>query len=121
MAVILIVEDDDVIRELSEISIQEWGYDTLSASDEAEALVHLRSSQPIDALFTDINLKKNRFGGCELAIQATRLRPGLPVLYATGNFINETMTALFIAGAQCLAKPYTPFRLKASLEHMVVA
>ena len=121
MAVILIVEDDDFIRELSEMTIQAWGYDTLSASDETEALVLLRSPQHIDALFTDINLKRNRFGGCDLAILATRLRPELRVLYATGNFITATMKDLFIVGAQCLTKPYTPDRLHASLEHMVAA
>lgn len=54
MAVILIVEDDFFIRELAEMLIQDWGHHTLLASDVDEALSFLRSSQHIDAMFTDI-------------------------------------------------------------------
>ena len=50
MAVILIVEDDVFIREVAEMMIQDWGHQTLSASDVNEALVILRSTQHIDAL-----------------------------------------------------------------------
>ena len=57
MAVILIVEDDVFIREIAEMMIQDWGHDTLAASDVDEALTFLRSPQHIDALFTDIYLK----------------------------------------------------------------
>src|SRR5450759_615190 len=59
MAVILIVEDDMFLRDDAEMMIQDWGHDTLSASDVDEALSLLRSPQQIDALFTDIYLKKD--------------------------------------------------------------
>ena len=85
MAVILIVEDDVFIREIAEMMIQDWGHEILSASDVDEALLLLRSPQHIDALFTDIYLKKSVLGGCELAHQAIKLRPELRVLYTTGN------------------------------------
>ena len=58
MAVILIVEDDVFIREIAEMMIQDWGHQTLAASDVDEALTFLRSPQHIDALFTDIYLKE---------------------------------------------------------------
>ena len=57
MAAILIVEDDAFIRDDAEMMIQDWGHNTLSASDVDEALSLLRSPQQIDALFTDIYLK----------------------------------------------------------------
>ena len=57
MAVILIVEDDMFLRDDAEKMIQDWGHDTLSASDVDEALSLLHSPQQIDALFTDIYLK----------------------------------------------------------------
>ena len=107
MAVILIVEDDAFIRELAEIIIQDWGHETLTAGDVDGALVLLRSSQRIDALFTDIYLKDSVVGGCDLAHLAIKLRPTLRVLYTTGNFVNDTMKALFVEGTQCLRKPYT--------------
>ena len=93
MAVILIVEDDVFIRDLAEMMIQDWGHQTLSASDVDEALSILRSSQHIDALFTDIHLKTAVHGGCELVHQAIKLRPKLRVLYTTGNSVTDTMKA----------------------------
>ncbi len=116
MAVILIVEDEFFIRELAEIMIQDFGHQTLVASDVDEALLLLRSSQPIDALFTDIYLKSAVLGGCDLAIQAIALRPNLRVLYTTGNTVTEKMKALLVEGTYFLAKPYT----ENQLEHAVV-
>ncbi len=107
MAVILIVEDDAFIRELVEMIIQEFGHQTLSASDIGEALSLLRTPQPIDALFTDIYLKKAVSGGIELAHQAIKLRPKLRVLYTTGNSVTYKLKALFVEGAHFLLKPYT--------------
>ena len=95
MAVILIVEDDVFIREVAEMMIQDWGHQTLAACDVDEALAFLRSPQHIDALFTDIYLKKVVHGGCDLALQAIALRPNLRVLYTTGNNITDKMKALF--------------------------
>jgi DNA-binding NtrC family response regulator len=121
MAVILIVEDEVFIREIAEMMVQDLGHDTLSASDVDEALIPLRSSLHIDALFTDIYLKTAVLGGCELAQRAIALRPQLRVLYTTGNTVTDKMTASFVDGAHCLCKPYTPRQLQASVERMLAA
>jgi CheY-like chemotaxis protein len=121
MAVILIVEDDGFIRDDAETMIQDWGHDILSASDVDEALSLLRSSQPIDALFTDIYLKKAVLGGYELAHQAIKLRLNLRVLYTTGNTINDKMKTLFVEGAHFLQKPYTQHQLQYSVEKLLAA
>jgi CheY-like chemotaxis protein len=121
MAMILIVEDDAFIRELAAMTIQDWGYDTLSASDADEALLLLRSPQVIDALFTDIYLKTALLGGCELAHQAIKIRPKLRVLYTTGNYVTDKIRALFVEGTHCLCKPYTPNQLQHSLEELLAA
>lgn len=119
MAVILVVEDDPFIREIAEMMVQDWGHDTLAASDVDEALSLLRSPRHIDALFTDIYLKNAVLGGCDLARQAITLRPGLRVLYTTGNSVTETMQALFVAGTHFLRKPYTQGQLHASVDAML--
>ncbi|HXP97519.1 MAG TPA: response regulator [Telmatospirillum sp.] len=121
MAMILIVEDDAFIRELAEMTIQDWGYDTLSASDAEEALIFLRSGRPIDVLFTDIYLKTAVLGGCELAHQAIALRPDLRVLYTTGNYVTDEIKSLFVEGMNCLRKPYTPDHLQLSLKDLLAA
>jgi CheY-like chemotaxis protein len=118
MAVILIVEDDVFIREVAEMMIEGWGHQTLTASDVDEALAILRSPQHIDALFTDIYLKTAVLGGCEVAIQAIALRPGLRVLYTTGNTITDKMKALLVEGTHFLRKPYTENQLEESVKTM---
>jgi DNA-binding NtrC family response regulator len=121
MAVVLIVEDDVFIREIAEMMIQDWGHQTLSASDVDEALAHLRSPQYIDALFTDIYLKTAVLGGCDLAHQAIALRPKLRVLYTTGNAVTDKMKALFVEGAHFLRKPYAQYQLQNSVEELLAA
>ena len=119
MAVILIVEDDVFIREVAEMMIQDWGHQTLTASDVDEALAILRSPQHIDALFTDIYLKNLVHGGCDLALQAIALRPDLRVLYTTGNTVTDKMKALLIEGTHFLSKPYTQHQLQESVKGML--
>jgi len=119
MAVILIVEDELFTRELAGISIEDWGHCALFAGSVEEALVHLRSGQPIDALFTDIYLQKAVFGGCELADEAIVLRPSLRVLYTTGNAATAQLKSRFVKGSSFLGKPYTPNQLHASVDGLL--
>jgi CheY-like chemotaxis protein len=121
MAVILIVEDDAFLRDDAEMMMKDWGYDILSASDVDEALSLLRSPRRIDALFTDIYLKKAILGGYELAREATKLRLNLRVLYTSGNIINEKMKTLFVDGAHFLQKPYTGFQLRNSVDVLLAS
>jgi CheY-like chemotaxis protein len=121
MAVILVVEDDVFIRELAESMIQDWGHAVLSASDVAQAMAHLRSDAPIDALFTDVYLQTEIHGGCDIARQAILLRPGLRVLYTTANRITDKLHALFAAGTHFLPKPYTEDQLGASVHNLLAA
>lgn len=121
MAVILVVEDDVFIREIAELMIQDWGHQTLSASDVEEGLLVLRSTRHIDALFTDIFLKKAVLGGCDLALQAIKLRPELRVLYTTGNSVTDKLKSMFAEGAHFLRKPYTPNQLQDSVEALLAA
>jgi CheY-like chemotaxis protein len=121
MAVILIVEDDVFIRAAAEMMIQDSGHDTLAAGTMDEALSLLRSPQHIDALFTDIYLKKAILGGCELARQALLLRPNLRILYTTGNYVTDKMKALFVEGTLFLTKPYSPSQLQDSVQSLLAA
>ncbi len=119
MAAILVVEDDALIREVAEMMITEWGHSIFSAGDAAEALSHLNSSNVIDALFTDIYLKKEVHGGFKLAQQAVKIRPQLRVLYTTGQSLTDEMKGLFVEGARCLEKPYTERQLRVAVGHLV--
>jgi|SRR5580692_10255937 CheY-like chemotaxis protein len=121
MAVILIVEDDVFVRQIAELMIDDLGHTTLSAFDLGDALSVLRSPRHIDALFTDIRLKTEVLGGCELAQRAVEVWPTLRVLYTTGNSITDKMKALFVEGAHFLPKPYTQDQLQDAVEKLLTA
>ena len=116
MAAILIVEDEIFVLEFAKLIIEDMGHQAITASDVNEALVALRTAQPIDALFTDIRLKSAVLGGYELAQQARTLRPALRVLYASGNSMTDKTKTMFVKGAHFVPKPYSAERLNSALE-----
>jgi DNA-binding NtrC family response regulator len=119
MSVILIVEDEIFIRQAAEWTIEDLGHNTLLACDLAEALRHLSTSQPIDALFVDIRLSALAFGGYDVANQAIALRPGLRVLYTSGTPLTALMSEAFVGGGQFLQKPYSPAQLEFSVGELL--
>jgi CheY-like chemotaxis protein len=111
MPVVLTVEDDEQVRVLAESILKEEGYETLSANGVNEALALLRSDQKIDILFTDIQLGTDLQGGLDLAQEAVRLRPKIPVVYSSGRDLTDGMQTLFVEHSLYLHKPYDPAQL----------
>lgn len=109
MAVVLVVEDEAQVLVFAESYLTEQGHQTLTASTLAEAQAVIdNTGNPIDVLFTDIGLgKDDPQGGLELATVAVAVRPGLKVLYTTGQTVTDGMRALFVEGSVVLEKPYT--------------
>ena len=87
--IILIVEDDALVRTYVITQIRSLGYTTVSAANAQEALTVLRSSDPIDLLFTDV-IMPGSMNGRELSIEALKLRPTLNVLFTSG-FTEDAM------------------------------
>ena len=103
---ILVVEDELLVRMLTESILMEAGYETLSASDVSEAIAILRSDADIDVLFTDIGLRSAIHGGLEIARKAVRLRPSIHVVYASARSVTDRMRSGFVEGSRFLVKPY---------------
>jgi signal transduction histidine kinase/ActR/RegA family two-component response regulator len=80
--IILVVEDEERVRQLSVETLRELGYTVVQASDGAQALAVLTVQPRIDLLFTDIVMPD--MNGRRLADEARKMRPGLKVLYTTG-------------------------------------
>ena len=107
MAVVLVVEDEEQVRVLAESYLEEHGHQTISAATIDEALAVLDVGDPIDLLFTDLGLKDDLQAGLKLAKTATERRPGLKVLYTTGQAITDGMKVMMVEGSALLPKPYT--------------
>ena len=80
---ILIVEDDDDLRELATQLVEGLGYAACSASTGAEAIAIVESDPNIGLLFTDI-LMPGGMNGFELAAEIRRRRPGIAILMTSG-------------------------------------
>jgi CheY-like chemotaxis protein len=119
MSVVLTVEDDEQVRVLAEAILNEDGYETLSANNVDEALALLRSDQEIDILFTDIQLATRFQGGLDLAREAVRLRPKIPVVYSSGRDLTDGMRELFVEHSFYLHKPYDPAQLTAAVRALL--
>ena len=106
---VLLVEDEPTVRALAESIIEALGYMILSAANAREAIALFQHDEPIDILFTDINLPdgSDAIDGLELARKAVELCPDLRVIYTTGGGQTDGMTALFVEDAAFLPKPYT--------------
>lgn len=103
--VVLVVEDEVLIRQTNCEWLRDAGFRVLEAANGSEALDLLASSQPIDLMITDISLLEG--GGADglaLTGAARAARPGLPVLIASAQ---TPAQARDLADA-ILGKPFGP-------------
>jgi PAS domain S-box-containing protein len=105
--VVLLVEDEEMLRGLIEESLATYGYDVLVARNGADALgVAEQHEGTIDLLLTDAVMPG--MGGRELARQLTEARRGLKVLYMSG-YTDDTVVRHGVLAAEVafLQKPFT--------------
>ena len=81
---VLVVEDEVLVGEMVGAALTDDGFDVHLRHAANDALRFLRSGNEVDVLFTDIDLPGGMDGG-SLARSARELRPGLPVVYASGK------------------------------------
>jgi signal transduction histidine kinase len=80
---VLIVEDNETVREVAAVMLDSLGYKVLNGADGTEALALIRGPRHIDLLVSDI-VMSGGVDGFELARRARALRPGLPILLVSG-------------------------------------
>ncbi len=80
---ILVVEDEAEVRAVATRFLQAVGYHVLDAANAREALDLLAANPEVDLLFSDVVLGSG-MDGTELAREARRIRPELPILLASG-------------------------------------
>jgi two-component system, response regulator PdtaR len=83
---ILIVEDDELVRELGVEFLSEAGFEVVEASNGEEALSVLERNPNIKVLFTDINMPGS-LDGITLASVAAVEWPHLAIIIGSGNVL----------------------------------
>ena len=104
--VVLVVEDDALVRRYVITQVQSLGYTALEAANAAEALKVLDSTPIVDLLFTDV-IMPGVMNGRQLVDEALKRRPSLKTLYTSGYTENAIVHhGRLDSGVLLLAKPY---------------
>ena len=104
--IILVVDDEFQVRQMSAESLRELGYTVLEAANGDEALGYMAKRNDISMLFTDIVMPG--INGRELADKARERDPHLPILFTTGYTRDTTFhDGMVDRGVVLLSKPFT--------------
>ncbi len=108
---ILLVEDEEMLRNLARIVLRKQGYTVLEAAHGGEALTICQSHEgPIDLLVTDVVMPV--LGGRELVDRIVLLRPEIKVLYVSGYTEDAVVrNGIYSDKVQFLHKPFPPTAL----------
>jgi CheY-like chemotaxis protein len=110
---VLVVDDDPIVRASTVAMIEDLGHRALEAASAADALEVLRAAPQVDAVITDYAMPG--VTGTALAAKLGQIRPGLPVIIATGyaDMVPQASTL------PRLDKPYRQKELAALLETLL--
>jgi CheY-like chemotaxis protein len=116
---VLVVEDQDTVRNLTVTVLKEHGYRVLDAAHGEDALlVAERHPGPIHLLLTDVVMP--HMTGKEVAERLKALRPELKVLYMSGYAADVIVRReLLSSDAPYLAKPFAPDVLAAKVREVL--
>ena len=104
--VVLVVEDDALVRRYVVTQVESLGYTTLEASNAAEALNVIGNAAAVDLLFTDV-IMPGPMNGRQLVDEALKRRPSLKTLFTSGYTENAIVHhGRLDSGVLLLAKPY---------------
>jgi PAS domain S-box-containing protein len=105
---VLVVEDEEGVREVADRILQDFGFETLLAVDGREALEQFERARPrVTAVLLDLSMP--RMGGQEVFRRLRQTCPDLPVIIMSG-YTEESVAAQFSeSGADLTAFLQKPF------------
>jgi CheY-like chemotaxis protein len=112
---ILMVDDDELVAASTAAMLEDLGYAVVTRHSAKDALEALSSGTVPDLLLTDQAMPV--MTGVELAAQVRRLRPGLPILLATGF---AELSGSDMHGLAKLTKPFSQAELARELNRLLV-
>jgi CheY-like chemotaxis protein len=105
---VLIVEDEEILREMTRGILESCGYRVLEASSGRAALeVWRKSAREIDLIVTDMTMPEG-ISGVDLAERLLADRPDLKIIFSSGYSTSDVGNELLMKSqARLLPKPYT--------------
>lgn len=118
---ILLVEDDELVREHVSMLLRSLGYQVSQAADGHQALEALERLGAVDLLFTDV-VMPGGMSGRQLADTVRQQYPGIPVLFSSGYTENAIVHhGRLDPGVYLLQKPYRRQELAAMVRQVIDA
>ena len=121
-ALVLVVDDDALVREAMQSLLAQWGCEVMAAATGEEAVALLEGGDRLpDALLCDYRLP-----GAETGIDVIRrlqavAGTAIPAALVSADTAPESLRAAKASGFPLLPKPVAPAKLRALLEHLVAA
>ncbi|MCY7280033.1 MAG: response regulator [Sphingomonas bacterium] len=106
---ILLVEDEHMVRTVTERGLTRHGYKVMSASNGEDALELLASGEPVDLLISDVVMPV--MDGPTLVRAARKDWPDLPILFMSGYAEEQLRKSIDIANVAFLPKPFSMIEL----------
>jgi CheY-like chemotaxis protein len=105
--VVLVVEDDDDVREIATAFLGDLGFSVRAARNGHEGLALIEQDAAIDVLVTDVAMPGD-IDGIALARRALDLRPDLKIVITSGyaGHVRERQAEELPEGVPFLRKPY---------------
>jgi CheY-like chemotaxis protein len=117
---ILLVEDDDSVRDLAGRALRDAGYRVLEARDAASARDWVARGESIDLVMTDVVMPGG--GGRELVDGLARRIPGVRVLFMSGYTEDVVLRQGVVQeSVPFLPKPFSPDGLTHAVRHVLDA
>ncbi len=104
--VVLVVEDEPVIRFTLMVHLEDHGFEVRGASCAADAVAILQEPGClIDLVFSDVRMP-GEMDGLELSRWVFEHRPNIPVILASGD-LGKNAALMDLCGAETMLKPYS--------------
>jgi CheY-like chemotaxis protein len=117
--VVLVVDDEEVVRNLARVALERHGYTVITAENGQEALeIFQEQRDRISLVLLDLTMPV--MGGEETLAGLKKLRPDVPVLLSSGYSEWEAMRLFSAKGLTgFIQKPYPPARLVEALRNVL--
>jgi DNA-binding response OmpR family regulator len=117
--VILVVEDDHLVRSFVEEGLTDGGFGIATASSGENAIELLDASKgKYKALVTDINLEPGKIDGWDVARHAREIDPSFPVVYMSGKDADD-WASKGVPNSIMLTKPFATAQLVTAVSQLL--
>ncbi len=116
--VVLVVEDEPILRVFTVAELEDEGFDVLEAANAAEAIDKIERNPNVQLIFTDIDMP-GTMDGLRLAAFVRDRWPPIRIIVTSGN--HSPAASVLPEDAPFMGKPYDPKEVSRAIRRMIFA